>query len=101
MCINPKVYISGKITGCEDTAQEVFSKYENILKEKGYTPLNPYKVVCSGMPDTLEHREYMHVAFALLDLADYIFMIPGWETSCGASQEYGYAKAKGVTELKL
>ena len=53
------------------------------------------------MPDTLEHREYMHVAFALLDLADYIFMIPGWETSCGASQEYGYAKAKGITELKL
>ncbi len=101
MCIAPKVYISGKITECEDTAQEVFSKYENILKERGYTPLNPYKVVCSGMPDTLEHREYMHVAFALLDLAEYIFMVPGWEASCGACQEYGYAIAKGIKELKI
>jgi hypothetical protein len=30
----------------------------------------------------------------MLDMADAIFMIDGWQKSCGASQEYGYALAK-------
>ena len=38
----------------------------------------------------------MRMSFCMLDMADAIFMISNWKTSCGASQEYGYAMAKDM-----
>lgn len=93
-----KVYISGPITDVKD-AEMHFTMAEDIVKSRGFTVLNPYRVIASSMPDGLKHEEYMHVAFAMLDIADYIYMLSGWEKSFGAAQEYGYAIAKGIPVL--
>ena len=36
------------------------------------------------------------MCFCMLDMCDSIYMIKGWEKSCGANREYGYALAKDM-----
>ena len=90
-----KIYISGAITN----DPEYFSKFSTAhmrLYRKGNSVINPV-LVAQVLPETLEHEDYMHVDFALLDLCDAIYMLNGWEQSAGANREYGYALAKGKT----
>lgn len=86
-----RLYISGAVTGTAD-AEERFRKAEQEYTKAGYKVLNPQKM-CATLPE-LEHAEYMRLCFVLIDMCDYFHMIPGWENSKGANQEYGYALAK-------
>lgn len=89
-----KIYISGKVTD-NDFAEESFKAAEDLMKAKyNATVINPYKV-CRELP-VLEHSEYMKVCFALMDICDAAYFIEDWMESCGASQEMGYAIAKGM-----
>ena len=90
-----KIYISGAISGTDDY-MERFSKAEKELTEQGYSVVNPAKVNAQ-LPEDTTYEEYMKMCFCMLDMADAIFMISNWKTSCGASQEYGYALAKDMT----
>ena len=90
-----KIYISGAITGTDDY-MERFAKAEKELTAKGYSVVNPAKVNAQ-LPEDTSYEEYMRMCFCMLDMADAIFMISNWKTSCGASQEYGYAMAKNMT----
>ncbi len=36
----------------------------------------------------------MEMAFTMLGMCGSIYMLSGWEKSCGANREYGYALAK-------
>jgi hypothetical protein len=37
----------------------------------------------------------MKICFSLIDHADELYFLKGWEESRGANQEYGYAFASG------
>ena len=87
----PKVYISGGITGVEDYMNH-FSKAESKLIEDGFIVINPAKVN-SMMPQETTYEEYMKMSITMLDMCNYIYMLKGWEKSCGANREYGYALA--------
>ena len=39
----------------------------------------------------------MKMCFCMLDMCDNICMLKGWEKSCGANRELGYATAKKKT----
>lgn len=88
-----KVYISGGITGVEDYMNN-FSKAESKLIEDGYSVINPTKVN-SMLPQDTGYEEYMKMSICMLDMCVCIYMLKGWEKSCGANREYGYALAKG------
>ena len=88
-----RIYISGAITGTNDF-MERFQKAEEKLKEAGHMVYNPARAN-SYMPDGTSYEEYMKVSFCLLDLADTIYMLKGWENSKGARRELEYAKEKG------
>ena len=91
-----RIYISGQISNLEKSDyMERFAKAEKELTEQGYSVVNPAKVNAQ-LPGDTTYEEYMRMCFCMLDMADAIFMISNWKTSCGASQEYGYALAKDM-----
>ena len=89
-----RIYISGAITGTNDYLER-FMKAEKELEAKGYTVINPAKVM-DQLP-TMEYEEYMTISLVLLDMSEAIYMMKGWKDSKGANREYGYAIAKGKT----
>lgn len=90
-----KIYISGAITGT-DNYMERFAKAEKELTEQGYSVVNPAKVNAQ-LPEDTSYEEYMKMCFCMLDMCEAIFMLRGWEKSCGSNRELGYAIAKKKT----
>lgn len=85
-----KVYIAGKITGCENY-KENFSRLEKRLLKMGCKVMNP-----TVLPEGFEHKEYLKVCFAMIDVCDTLCFLDNWGDSPGAIQEFNYAfKKKG------
>lgn len=88
-----KIYISGKITGIEEQARELFSKAENDIREAGHEPVNPM---------TLPHnhdkswQSYMKEAIKAMCDCDAIYMLSNWEKSKGAIIERRIADYLGL-----
>lgn len=89
-----KIYISGSISN-NPNYKEDFERAEDYLyREYPKAEIINPALVNSFLPKSTTHEEYMRMSFCMLDMADAIFMISGWENSKGANQEYGYALAK-------
>lgn len=79
-----KLYIAGKITGDAEYKAK-FEAAAEAYKKKGYIVLNP-----SWMPQGMRPADYMRICFAMIDTADVIAFLPGYETSPGAQLELQY-----------
>ena len=79
-----KVYIAGKITGNENYREE-FARVQAELEKDGHIVLNP-----AVMPEGLTNAEYMRICFAMIDIADEVVFLPGWQHSEGACLEKDY-----------
>lgn len=62
------------------------------IREQGYSVMNPARILKCMPPDTT-YKEFMQMSITMLKMCDQIYMLKGWEKSCGANQEYGYALA--------
>lgn len=93
---NKKVYIAGKMTGCENYNFEAFDKAEDKLIKAGLKPYNPAHFGRAWV--TLEEVgfiDYLNNAmgtinrlnYDMLEQCDYIYLIDGWEDSQGAKAE--------------
>lgn len=92
-----RIYLSGPITGHED-----YIKNFNKAAEEVQTSFNGAEIINPAnlrfvMPPNSTWKEYMRICHELLDMADVIYMLPGWSESKGACIEYGYALAKDIT----
>ena len=92
-----KVYIAGKITGNENYREE-FARAQAELEKDGHTVLNP-----AVLPEGLTKGEYMRICFSMIDIADEVRFLPGWQDSKGAKVEYAYCLyvGKRVIDLEL
>ena len=88
------IYIAGPMTGIENYNFDRFNAKEAELIEKGHQILNPAKI--GILPD---YKMYWPINRAMLDGADAIYMLTGWENSPGARKELFYAVENGIPAL--
>jgi len=88
------IYISGPMTGLPNLNYDAFYAKEEELTQRGWNVLNPAKV-----GDLSDYDMYWPIDKAMLDGADAIYMLNGWENSKGALMEYTYAAEKSLSIL--
>lgn len=76
-----KIYIAGKITGDLGYLDRFRGEAEK-LEALGHIVLNP-----AELPEGMSKAEYMRICFAMIDCADTVFLLPGWQSSPGARLE--------------
>lgn len=81
-----KIYLAGPITGVCGY-REAFRKWEEHYRGRGYTVLNP-----AVLPEGLLPEEYMAICFTMLEVADAVAFLPGFESSRGAMLEMRFAE---------
>lgn len=84
-----KVYLAGPMSGLPDFNRGAFFEAADVLFSHGHIVLNP-----AVFPDGLEHGDYMKICLPMIDAAEAVIMLPGWEKSKGANMEYQYAQIK-------
>ena len=94
------IYVSGKITGCGETAtRERFKKAQKELEEKGYEVINPFGVTDEFVKEfggNLSWGKAMICCLISLNYCDEIYMLEGWADSPGARIERDFAIRNGL-----
>lgn len=90
---NRRIYISGPMTGIHELNAPLFRLAENIIKDMGFDPINPHKVVdiealkaCKTPADEWALCMKQDIK-ALMDCGGAI-MLPNWNKSTGATWEF-------------
>lgn len=83
------IYISGPITGIPNY-RNAFEKAQKQLEKEGMIVLNP-----AVLPGEMPFDKYMPICLAMINQADMIYLLPGWENSQGCKFELEYAKYQG------
>ena len=95
------IYLSGPMTGIADY-RERFQRAQEKLEETGLRVINPAKLDdCFGEGALPAYLEILRLDFRLIDMADAVGLLPGWEDSRGCMAEYGYAVAKEKRTIEL
>ena len=93
------VYISGPISGTSDYPAR-FSKAVFMLLEAGYKRIiNPAQMDGAMIGATQE--DFLDISLKLVDKADFLVMLPGWENSIGCNREIGFAIARGKPYMPM
>lgn len=82
-------YVSGPITGVEDFKKN-FDKAEAMLVAKGYAVINP-----TLLPPGMKYESYIKICQSMVEEADTVYMLLGWEDSEGAKIEKAHAEKLG------
>ena len=98
------VYLSGKMTGLEQSVYERnFRKGEEFYKACGFSVVNPcdLSVLVQREKENPTYEDYMQKDLEALRRCTHIAMLEGWETSPGARREKAEAERLGLEIMYL
>ncbi|MBE5801084.1 MAG: DUF4406 domain-containing protein [Clostridiales bacterium] len=81
------VYIAGKMAGLPDKGRVAFDRAENQLVGLGHQVLNPARI-----GDGLPKAAYMPICLSMIQQAQALVLLEGWESSPGARLERAFAE---------
>ena len=90
-----KVYIAGPMTGLPQFNRPAFIQATMNLSFEKHVPLNP-----AILPDGLTEADYMAVGLTMLQRADAIYLLTGWQFSAGARAEHAMALKLGLEVIE-
>ena len=90
-----KVYIAGPMTGLPHFNRPAFQQAAINLSFEKHVPLNP-----AILPDGLTAADYMAVGMTMLQRADAIYLLTGWQFSAGARAEHALALKLGLEVIE-
>lgn len=99
-----RVYLSGKITGLEETVyKSIFQKAEDFYKACGFEVVNPVTIgeQVLKLNASAEYEDFMVRDLEALSTCTHIAMLEGWETSAGARREKAEAERLGLEIMYL
>ena len=88
-----RIFISGPITGVRNYRRRFWKAEEQHLSA-GNIVLNP-----TILPEGLDEDRYLPICLAMIDAADAVQFLPGWEKSAGARVEEAYAIRQGKIRI--
>lgn len=88
------IYISGPMAGIEGYEKN-FKAAEEKMKEAGHEVVNPAEIDGEGMT----REEFLGLDLWMLEECNAIYMLKGWQQSCGANREYGFALGNNIEIL--
>lgn len=83
------VFISGPITGVTEY-YKAFEAMEDELEALGFIGLSPTR-----LPNGLTDPQYMRICLSMIDAADGVIFLPGWNRSTVARLEREYCLYMG------
>ncbi|KAB1578750.1 DUF4406 domain-containing protein [Serratia marcescens] len=86
-----KTYIAGPMSDRPAFNRPAFHLAATHLMACGHTPLNP-----ATLPDGLAEADYMAIGIAMLQRAEAIYLLDGWQSSVGAKAEFALAEKLGL-----
>ena len=90
------VYLAGPMRGVKDMSRPAFYDAQDELEELGYTVLNPAK-----LPIGMTPQAYLPICLQMVDQADVVAMMEGWQGSGGAKIERAFALYQGKRVVEL
>lgn len=88
-----KVFISGPMTGLPDLNKPAFDEAEQKLRAAGFSVFNPASLnFDKGWSD----GDIAAIDLVALQRCNYIYQLPGWDKSKGASAEWLVAQWSGI-----
>ena len=88
-----RVYVAGPMSGLPDFNYPAFNAEAGRLRALGYEVENPAE---NPVPPCGSWAGYMRMALAQVVQCDGIVLLPGWETSRGATLEHHVATTLGL-----
>lgn len=85
----PVVYLAGPITGIEHYWAQ-FEDADDTLTSLGCVVLNPAR-----LPQGMERADYMRLCLQMIDTADVVLLLDGWDRSDGATLEHDFCRYIG------
>lgn len=94
-----KIYIAGPMTGLPDFNYPAFFKAEDQLIAAGHEVENPAR---NETPtDGSGWLGFMRLSLVQISKVDGIALLPGWDTSRGATVEYDLGKSLGLDVRRI
>lgn len=90
-----KVYIAGPMTGLPHFNRPAFKRAAINLSFEKHVPLNP-----AIMPDGLTKADYMAIGLTMLQRAEAIYLLTGWQFSAGARAEHALDLKLGLEVIE-